>query len=103
MMIANDDGGRDALAILGAMILGALMGGLAALLLAPKSGEELRGQIGDAANRAKERAEDLSGQMAGRYDELKSTMDEHIRQHTKGAVEATEQLAEDVEAQVKGS
>jgi len=100
-MANGDNGGSDVLAIFGAMILGALMGGLAALLLAPKSGQELRGEIGDAATRAKERAEDLKGQMAGKYEELKSKMDQHMKEHAKDAAEATEELAQDVEAQIE--
>jgi len=100
-MANGDNAGKDVLAVFGAMILGALMGGIAALLLAPKSGEELRGDIGDAATRAKERAEEAKAQMAGKYEELRSKMEEHMKEHAKDAAEATEELAQDVEAQIE--
>ena len=101
MMANGDNDGRDILAVFGAMIIGALMGGIAALLLAPKSGEELRGDIGDAANKAKSRAEDVKGQVASKYEDLKARMDDHMKQHAKDAAEATEELAQDVEAQIE--
>ena len=100
-MANGDNDGRDILAVLGAMILGALMGGIVALLLAPKSGEELRGEIGDAATRARSRAEELKGQMSAKYEDLRARMDEHIKEHTRDAAEAAEELAEDVEAQTQ--
>jgi gas vesicle protein len=99
-MANGDNGDRDILAIFGAMILGALMGGIAALLLAPKSGQELRGEIGDAATRARERAEEAKSQMAGKYEELRTKMEDHMKEHAKGAAEATEEMAEEVEAQI---
>lgn len=100
--MANDNnGGQDVLAIFGAMILGALLGGIAALLLAPKSGQELRGEIGDAAARAKERAEDAKAQMAKKYEDLRGKVEEHLKEHAKDAAQATEELAQDVEAQIE--
>jgi gas vesicle protein len=100
--MANDDnGGKDVLAVFGAMILGALIGGITALLLAPKSGEELRGEISDAAAQAKQRAEDAKEQMTGKYEELRGKMESHMKEHAKDAAEATEELAEEVEAQIE--
>ncbi len=101
MMANNDNGGKDVLAVFGAMILGALIGGITALLLAPKSGQELRGEISDAAAQAKQRAEDAKEQMTGKYEELRGKMEAHMKEHAKGAAEATEELAEDVEAQIE--
>lgn len=101
-MMANDNnGGQDVLAIFGAMILGALLGGITALLLTPKSGQELRGEIGDAAARAKERAEDAKAQMAKKYEDLRGKFEEHLKEHAKDAAQATEELAQDVEAQIE--
>lgn len=100
-MANGENGGKDVLAVFGAMILGALIGGIVALLLAPKSGEELRGEIGEAAAHAKERAEDLKAQMAGKYDDLRSKVEEHLKEHAQDAAQATEELAEEVEAQIE--
>ncbi len=100
--MANDDNeGRDIIAVFGAMILGALMGGIFALLFAPKSGEELRGDIGDAATRAKKRAEEARDQMAKKYEDLKTRMDRHMEEHAEEAAEATEELAEEIESHIE--
>lgn len=42
---------------------GALAGAVAALLLTPKNGEEVRHEIAELANEAKKRVEDLSNQV----------------------------------------
>ncbi|MFP4249478.1 MAG: YtxH domain-containing protein [Armatimonadota bacterium] len=101
MMTNNDNGGKDVLAVFGAMIVGALIGGITALLLAPKSGEELRGEISDAAAQAKQRAEDAREQMTGKYEELRGKMEAHMKEHAKDAAEATEELAQEVEEQIE--
>ncbi len=100
-MANGENGGKDVLAVFGAMVLGALIGGIAALLLAPKSGEELRGEIGDAASQAKQRAEDAKEQMTGKYEELRGKMEDHMKEHAKDVTEATEELVEDVEEQIE--
>ena len=97
----GNDNGRDGLAIFGAMVLGALFGGLAALLLAPKSGPELREDIGDTANSAKEKAEDLKDTVTSKYQSLKDRVDEHLSEHKEQAVHAAEELCEKVEEQVE--
>ncbi|NLO06839.1 MAG: hypothetical protein GX131_13525 [candidate division WS1 bacterium] len=100
-MTNGDNGDRDALAIFGAMVLGALLGGLAALLLAPKSGQELRGDIGDAATRAKGRAEDMKGQVAQKYEDLRESVETHLKEHAHTAAEKTEEFAKGVEERAK--
>lgn len=100
-MANGDNGGQDVLAVFGAMVLGALIGGIAALLLAPKSGEELRGEIGDAAAQAKQRAEDAKEQMTGKYEELRGKMEDRMKEHAKDVTEATEELVQDVEEQIE--
>jgi len=96
--MANDNGSGDALALLGAMFVGAVVGAAAALLLAPKSGEELRGDIGEAAHRAKERAAEVKDSMAAKYDDLRAKIEEHIESGAHEAAEAAEELAGDVKA-----
>lgn len=100
-MANGDDGGKDVLAVFGAMILGILLGGIAALLLAPKAGHELRGEIGDVAVRAKDRAVDVKDQVATKYDDLRSKVEEHLKEHAKDATEATEEMAQEVDAQIE--
>ncbi len=95
--MARDDGGAsDALAVMGALAMGAVIGAAAALLLAPKTGEELRGDLGEAAAKAKERAAEVKGQMAEKYEEIRARL-ERIEEDVAGA---GEELAEDVGKQV---
>lgn len=101
--MANDNGSGDALALLGAMFVGAVVGAAAALLLAPKSGQELRGEIGEAAHRAKERAAEAKEQLAAKYEELRAKIEEHIESGAHEAAEAAEELAEDVKATVESA
>ncbi len=90
--MAQDDGDvRDAMALLGAMALGAVVGAATALLLAPKSGHELRSELGDAATRAKQRAEELRAQMGTKYEELRARVDEHISKHHEEDIEGAEE------------
>ncbi len=96
--MARDDGGAsDALAVMGAVAMGAVIGAAAALLLAPKAGEELRSDLGEAAAKARERAGQLRGQMAEKYEELRARL-ERIEEDVVGA---GEELAEDVGKQVQ--
>lgn len=101
--MANDNGGSmDALALLGAIVVGAIVGAAAALLMAPKPGTELRSDLGDAARRARERAAEVKGSMAAKYEELRAKLEEHIRSGEHGLEEAGEELAEDVQASTEG-
>lgn len=99
--MANDNGSGNALALLGAMFVGAVVGATAALLLAPKSGPELRGELGEAAQRAEERAAAAKEHMAAKYEELRARLEEHIKSGAHGAAEAAEELAADVKAKVE--
>ncbi len=95
------DDAQDGLAIFGAMMLGAILGGIAALLLAPKPGDELREEIGKTATGAKEKAEDLKEQMTAKYQDLTSRVDEHLQEHREEAAEAAADLGEEVEEQIE--
>ncbi|HCA47449.1 MAG TPA: hypothetical protein DEP45_08875 [Armatimonadetes bacterium] len=100
-MANGDNGGKDVLAVFGAMILGVLLGGIAALLLAPKSGPELREDIGDAAHRAKERAVDMKEQVATKYDDLRAKVEDHLKEHAMDAAKATEHVTQEAQAQIE--
>ncbi len=72
----------------GAFLAGAALGALAALLLAPQSGEETRRQIGERARRlrdaAEEKFDDLQEAIEGGYEHAKASVEEGIetaRQH----------------------
>jgi len=82
-----------------AFLLGAVAGGVTALLLAPTSGRELRDKIGEGANKARDQALDAAKQArvkatetyeAGteRARELKDSAKENAEVHVKAVKEA---------------
>jgi gas vesicle protein len=68
----SDDGGHTDLALAFAFLAGALVGAGIALLFAPKTGPEMREQIADWAQRAREKAREA----AARFEEA-SESEEH--------------------------
>jgi gas vesicle protein len=66
----------------GSFLIGLALGAGVALLLAPKSGEETRREIARRARRAQEAAqgfvEDVSGTVADKFQEVRSTVEERI-------------------------
>ena len=65
----NEERGHSGSGFLTGMIWGIALGAIAALLLAPRSGVELRGQMADSVNRAGRRAKDT-------YDRASDTVNE---------------------------
>jgi gas vesicle protein len=65
----SNDRTTSAMQVLGAFLLGAIMGGAAALLLTPKSGPELRAEIAD---RAKKTADQVREQVREKVSEVKT-------------------------------
>jgi len=83
--------GKEISSFFTGFFVGALVGGAAALLLAPQSGEETRAQIRDKGIELKERAEetyneviteieDSTTELRGRLEGLSSKMDQLIAQ-----------------------
>ena len=82
---------REASSFFTGFFVGAMVGGAAALLLAPQSGEETRAQIRERSIELKEQAEATYGdvvvkidestkELRGRTEELSSKLDELIAQ-----------------------
>ena len=99
--MANDnDSGSNLLAIVGAAAIGAAVGATAALLLAPKAGEETREEIKVVADKARVRAEELKDKVVETVDELKARMDEHFpMKSSEEAEEAAEEAGEEAAAE----
>ena len=83
--------GKEISSFFTGFFVGALVGGAAALLLAPQSGEETRAQIRDKGIELKEKAEttynevieeieDSTGELRSRLEGLSAKMDELIAQ-----------------------
>jgi len=99
--VANDnDSGSSLLAIVGAAAIGAAVGATAALLLAPKAGEETREGLKVVADKARVRAEELKNKVVETVDELKQRMDEHFPMKcSEDAEEAVEEADEEAPAE----
>jgi gas vesicle protein len=87
--------------------VGALVGGAAALLFAPQSGEQTRAQIRDRSIELKEKAEatyeevvdeieETTAELRGRLQELSSKMDELIAQGKSEIERVTAKGSEEV-------
>jgi gas vesicle protein len=82
---------RDWNAFLYGAAIGFVVGGAAALLFAPKSGDELRGDIGEAIEELKDRAEKT-------VDELQVTAADIVSRSRQTIEETRENLVRSVEA-----
>jgi gas vesicle protein len=73
---------RDSGSSAGSLLLGLAVGAGLALLLAPQSGEETRRAIARRARRASEAAqdfvEDVSGTVAGKFQDVRASVEERI-------------------------
>jgi len=78
--MANDNGGANFLA---GFLVGATLGAIAALLLAPKSGKELRESLAEEGKKLRERAVE-----EGRRIVEKAEMPEAVRKAAKSVKEA---------------
>lgn len=70
----NKQRGKDW--IIGAAV-GSLIGSVAALLLAPKSGKELRADLANQAHRIGEKAQDVAGALSEKTQHLAQSVGKH--------------------------
>ena len=87
--MARDHGAG--MAYLGWFLFGATLGGLAALLMAPRTGEENREIIGEQGSELARRAQELAGDaqhVAGQWIERGREVLEQQTQRLRGAFEA---------------
>jgi gas vesicle protein len=69
---------KDTTKIVGAFLLGGLIGASVALLYAPKSGRETREAISKAARRIKNKSVDLAGEMIESVNDLTNNVKDNI-------------------------
>ena len=85
-MAKDSDQTRNLLPILGAAALGALVGAVVALLVAPKSGAELREDLKARAGDAKAKTEEfLKTTVAQTAQGIKQKVQEHLHQAEEDA------------------
>lgn len=72
-----------------AFLLGAAAGGLAALLLAPRSGEETRKRLKDSAEEIYEQGEEKVKSASSQVRERASDVGESVKEHVDDATSAT--------------
>jgi gas vesicle protein len=84
-----------------AFLLGALTGGVAALLFAPSSGRELREKIGESAEKARATAQDTARQTRERVHEKYEEGTEKARELATSARESAETRGKAVKEAIK--
>ena len=86
----------------GSLLVGVLIGAAVALLFAPRSGKETRGEIRRKARQAgdavKGIAEEVTGQVAETYDGAKARVEEQIDQVRHAVVTRKRQVSRAIEA-----
>ena len=70
--MSDNNGGRDILGVVGAAVIGALIGAGVALLMAPKPGSELREDLKSSAQTAIEKLQQVAEQVG---DQVKAATD----------------------------
>lgn len=81
--------------VLGTFV-GAAVAGLTALLLAPKSGKEMRGTIADQADRTKQQAKEYMSLAKEKGSDLRDTVEEAGSEYLKNASVTYDQLSNQV-------
>jgi len=76
--MSDNNGGRDILGIMGAAVIGALIGAGVALLMAPKPGSELREDLKSSAQAAVEKLQQVAEQVG---DQVKAATAEIAERH----------------------
>ncbi len=85
-----DDRGSDAAAVLGWFLFGTAVGAAAALLLAPKSGQETRDLLSEKSNEWSRRAQELAGEAQGRAGQWLDKSRELFEEQTQRLMSAFE-------------
>ncbi len=86
----------------GAFLFGAALGAVAALLLAPQSGEEIRRVIGERGRRVRDRASEAADELTERveegYENAKQRFEDGFETVREGLTERREDAREAVDA-----
>ncbi|TMV48379.1 YtxH domain-containing protein [Paenibacillus mesophilus] len=91
----SDHSGRSKDFLLGA-IVGSVLGAVTALLLAPKSGKELRADISEKAHTISEKTQELAGTVGAKTQELAKNVSVHTDEWVQKAKEVVDTVSEEV-------
>ena len=87
------DNGNDQNSFLIGLLLGSILGGLAGILFAPKSGKQLRARIKEKGAEALKDAEEIYGEAMAVLDDIQRHAEELKRDLVKARQKAKEILA----------
>jgi gas vesicle protein len=91
--MSNSTKGKD---LLVGAVVGSVLGAVAALLLAPKSGKELRGDIAEQVNNITEKTQQVTGEVTQKTQEIAKTVSSHTSELYSKAKDAAINVAEGV-------
>ncbi|HET8629048.1 MAG TPA: YtxH domain-containing protein [Thermomicrobiales bacterium] len=89
----RDSQESNLLSFLGGLALGTLLGGALALILAPQSGEETRGQLRDTSIQLKERASGVAGGLPGQAQDALGQVRERAQSLGERAQDQVQHIA----------
>jgi gas vesicle protein len=89
----RDSQESNLLSFLGGLALGTLLGGALALILAPQSGEETRGQLRDTSIQLKERASGVAGSLPGQAQDALGQVKERAQALGERAQDQVQHIA----------
>lgn len=97
MMAENNNNINSKDFLLGA-VMGSVIGAVTALLLAPKSGQELRGDISKQYQQVSTKTQELASNVGEKTKELAGTVSEKSQEWATKAKEVAENLSEDIKS-----
>lgn len=87
--MANDNGGG---AFWAGLMIGAIIGGVAALFITPKRGEEMRQEIMRRGEEARARAEEMAERAKDTYEEQRSRFQQAVDEAKMASSEKTDEM-----------
>src|SRR4051794_41807014 len=96
--MGNDDRGSDVSTRLTYLLIGGGIGAILALLFAPKSGEELRGDIADVTRKGIEKSKEAASQLQERAGEYYEVTRERAGELYDSGLERAEALGDKAKA-----
>lgn len=97
MMAEHQAGGRGKDFLVGAVI-GGVLGAVTALLLAPKTGKELRADLADSLQTVSEKTQDLAVKVGGKTQELSRQLGTQTGEWMHKAKEVVDTVTDEVKA-----
>jgi gas vesicle protein len=99
-MSEEEDGGHDWQALLAGTVIGLAIGGAVGLLLAPKAGDELRGDLRDRAEESLDNLRETSAELSARVKDLAARTKDNLAASVDAGKDAYSRTRDEMLAQL---